>query len=205
MNLRILAFALLGFAASLHLPPATAAPDSPRNLVLARESFEIYGAALVATPRGWGVNLRRAPSAQAPKVTAAPVLPVGTLAWVLVLGQDWAQVELSNGVLGWVRWHQGSTLYLVPASPTLVRRGIPPLLPLSSGSFPESLPPALPRARPRSPSPTPVPAVTLVHVTRTGSKYHRAGCVYLSRSDIPLERSAALRAGYTPCSVCGGG
>ena len=41
-----------------------------------------------------------------------------------------------------------------------------------------------------------------VYVTRTGSKYHRAGCRYLSSSMIPMKLSAAcLR--YAPCSVCG--
>lgn len=45
----------------------------------------------------------------------------------------------------------------------------------------------------------------IVHITRTGSKYHAAGCRYLSRSDIPISRSAAIRQGCTPCSICGGG
>ena len=42
----------------------------------------------------------------------------------------------------------------------------------------------------------------IVHITRTGEKYHRAGCRYLSKSDIPIERAEAIRRGYTPCSVC---
>ncbi len=40
-----------------------------------------------------------------------------------------------------------------------------------------------------------------VYVTRTGTKYHRAGCRYLARSQIPMSlREAAAR--YGPCSVC---
>jgi len=40
-----------------------------------------------------------------------------------------------------------------------------------------------------------------VYVTKTGSKYHRAGCRYLRKSMIPMSLSAAkLR--YSPCSVC---
>ena len=54
------------------------------------------------------------------------------------------------------------------------------------------------------------PTVTLakqdcvVYVTRSGHKYHRAGCRYLRRSSIPMSRSKAIGAGFTPCSVCGG-
>lgn len=40
-----------------------------------------------------------------------------------------------------------------------------------------------------------------VYVTRTGKKYHRAGCRYLSRSMIPISLEDA-QAEYDPCSVC---
>lgn len=40
-----------------------------------------------------------------------------------------------------------------------------------------------------------------VYITRTGAKYHRAGCRYLSRSKIPVSLSDAKRS-YSPCSVC---
>ena len=36
-----------------------------------------------------------------------------------------------------------------------------------------------------------------VYITRTGSKYHRGGCRYLSKSCIPISLDAA-RAGYSP-------
>jgi hypothetical protein len=42
----------------------------------------------------------------------------------------------------------------------------------------------------------------IVYITNTGSKYHRAGCRYLSKSSIPIERKEAIAKGYTPCSVC---
>jgi micrococcal nuclease len=44
-----------------------------------------------------------------------------------------------------------------------------------------------------------------VYITRTGSKYHAAGCRYLSKSCIPISLNDAISQGYTPCSVCGGG
>lgn len=43
-------------------------------------------------------------------------------------------------------------------------------------------------------------AVT-VYITRTGTKYHRAGCRYLARSAIPIALSEAATA-YGACSVC---
>jgi DNA-entry nuclease len=42
----------------------------------------------------------------------------------------------------------------------------------------------------------------IVHATRTGKKYHRAGCRFLSKSDIPMGRSEAEAKGLTPCGVC---
>jgi len=43
-----------------------------------------------------------------------------------------------------------------------------------------------------------------VYVTRTGTKYHRAGCSYLRRSAIAVARSEAIKRGNTPCKRCGG-
>jgi len=43
---------------------------------------------------------------------------------------------------------------------------------------------------------------TIVYVTRTGAKYHRDGCRYLSRSQIPMNLSDAKASGYDSCSVC---
>lgn len=40
-----------------------------------------------------------------------------------------------------------------------------------------------------------------VYITKTGSKYHRDGCRYLSRSKIAISLSDAKKR-YTPCSVC---
>jgi hypothetical protein len=41
-----------------------------------------------------------------------------------------------------------------------------------------------------------------VYVTDTGSKYHRDGCRYLSKSRIPISLGDAKAQGYGPCSVC---
>jgi len=41
-----------------------------------------------------------------------------------------------------------------------------------------------------------------VYITKTGAKYHSAGCRYLSRSMIPISLKDAVARGYTPCSVC---
>lgn len=42
----------------------------------------------------------------------------------------------------------------------------------------------------------------IVHITKTGSKYHRAGCRHLSNSDIEVTLSEALSKGLTPCKTC---
>ena len=41
-----------------------------------------------------------------------------------------------------------------------------------------------------------------VYITDTGSKYHRSGCRYLSKSCHPISLSAAKASGYTACKVC---
>lgn len=41
-----------------------------------------------------------------------------------------------------------------------------------------------------------------VYITRTGSKYHRSGCQYLSTSKISISLDDAKSRGYTACSRC---
>lgn len=41
-----------------------------------------------------------------------------------------------------------------------------------------------------------------VYVTRTGEKYHSAGCSYLSQSCYEISYSDAIDQGYTACSRC---
>lgn len=41
-----------------------------------------------------------------------------------------------------------------------------------------------------------------VYETRTGHKYHMAGCRYLRLSKIAVKLSQAKREGLTACSVC---
>lgn len=54
--------------------------------------------------------------------------------------------------------------------------------------------------QPNIPASGPTENVT-VYVTRTGSKYHSAGCRYLAQSSIPILLTEAS-ARYGPCSVC---
>jgi competence protein ComEC len=42
----------------------------------------------------------------------------------------------------------------------------------------------------------------IVYATRTGKKYHRASCRYLSQSKIPISLKEAKAQGLTACSVC---
>jgi hypothetical protein len=61
--------------------------------------------------------------------------------------------------------------------------------------------PAPAESRAAAPAPAPAAAEVTVYVTRTGEKYHLAGCRYLRQSRIPMRLGDARR-GYSPCSVC---
>lgn len=41
-----------------------------------------------------------------------------------------------------------------------------------------------------------------VYITKTGKKYHRNGCRYLSQSKIKTTVKEAQANGYTPCKIC---
>jgi len=41
-----------------------------------------------------------------------------------------------------------------------------------------------------------------VYITKSGTKYHRASCRFLSKSKIAISRKEAEERGYTPCKVC---
>lgn len=52
------------------------------------------------------------------------------------------------------------------------------------------------------PQTQPLAASDVVYVTRTGEKYHKSGCRYLSQSKIKTTRAQAEKDGYTACKVC---
>lgn len=70
--------------------------------------------------------------------------------------------------------------------------------------------PAAPQpANPRPAAVVPAPArpaveARTVYITRTGEKYHRAGCSSLRRSSIPISLKDAQSRGCTACARCGG-
>ena len=41
-----------------------------------------------------------------------------------------------------------------------------------------------------------------VYITKTGKKYHRAGCRYLKWSRVEVSRSKAIELGKEPCKIC---
>jgi len=82
--------------------------------------------------------------------------------------------------------------------------------PSSEASSPEAPAPSLERPAPApqmvvAPSVAP-PTVSededpIVYVTKSGTKYHRAGCRYLTNSAVPVRLSEAKQR-YAPCRVC---
>jgi len=74
-----------------------------------------------------------------------------------------------------------------------------------SGANPETAAPQAPSEEgfaPQNPQPGSGAGSDMVHATRTGKRYHRAGCRFLSKSDIPMTRQEAEAKGLTPCGVC---
>jgi hypothetical protein len=56
-------------------------------------------------------------------------------------------------------------------------------------------------------SPAPVPKAPkrdlMVHVTRSGKYYHKAGCTFLKKSDSKMTLVQAMKKGFIePCSKC---
>lgn len=43
---------------------------------------------------------------------------------------------------------------------------------------------------------------SVVYITNSGEKYHRAGCQYLKKSCIEISKADAIAQGYTPCKKC---
>ena len=41
-----------------------------------------------------------------------------------------------------------------------------------------------------------------VYITKTGKKYHKAGCRHLKQSKISIKLKDAKANGYEPCKVC---
>ena len=54
-------------------------------------------------------------------------------------------------------------------------------------------------AQPKAP---PIKPNEVVYITRTGKKFHRAGCGSLRSSSFPMSRSEAIAKGYKPCQIC---
>lgn len=113
---------------------------------------------------------------------------------------DWDEVEEVEEESGSIKdkefWSQGEPTPEPTATPT------PTPTPTPSPS-PTPSPKPTPAPTPK-PTPKPVQQQTqseTVYITRTGSKYHKAGCSYL-KSCIPISKRDAIAAGYTPCSRC---
>lgn len=98
---------------------------------------------------------------------------------------DWDEEELEEDLsIDDEFWSQGASTPEPTATPTPTPRPTPAPTP--------------------RPTPKPVQQQTqseTVYITRTGSKYHRAGCSYL-KSCIPISKKDAIAAGYTACSRC---
>jgi len=166
----------------------------------------------------------REQAASGPSVAAtlAKKLPLRIGAGGGYMHNKFAVVDDSLCITGSYNWSESAELkndenLLVIACPELARAYKARFEILWTYSMPESCVVSQPAyQQPSSP-----PASTAVHVvkssgagktqsdggetvfiTRTGKKYHRAGCSSLSKSCIPISRKDAEARGYTPCSRC---
>lgn len=46
------------------------------------------------------------------------------------------------------------------------------------------------------------PKTQTVYIARSGNRYHRDGCRYLTQGKVPMTLKDAKAKGYTPCKVC---
>lgn len=74
--------------------------------------------------------------------------------------------------------------------------------PTEEQAQPRQVSPAVSGARPSGQSEAKSGSGDQVYITRTGKKYHRAGCGSLSKSCIPISRKDAEARGYGPCARC---
>jgi phosphatidylserine/phosphatidylglycerophosphate/cardiolipin synthase-like enzyme len=74
--------------------------------------------------------------------------------------------------------------------------------PAPAGTLSKPAAASAPRVRPGATGKASSGGDDVVYITKSGRKYHGAGCRYLSKSCIPISRKDAEARGYTPCSQC---
>jgi len=94
------------------------------------------------------------------------------------------------------RTGEGQYLRLADEHLTASRRAAEKATPVLQQAPPEPRPEVQPAAPQQSAS------SDTVYITKSGRKYHREGCRFLSKSQTPIGRREAESQGYTPCSVC---
>jgi len=208
---------------------ATQLRAARRSIDVAIYSFTVNSlASILDSAARRGVKGRvvtdREQAASGPSVAAtlAKKLPLRIGAGGGYMHNKFAVVDDSLCITGSYNWSESAELkndenLLVIACPELARAYKARFEILWTYSMPESCVVSQPAyQQPSSP-----PASTAVHVvkssgagktqsdggetvfiTRTGKKYHRAGCSSLSKSCIPISRKDAEARGYTPCSRC---
>lgn len=121
-------------------------------------------------------------------------------------GYGHALVEYPHRHMEAFKWYEGKARDAgkglwgkKPATPKTSPAAVPVPVPVPVPAVPS---PAVndPKPTTKDPAPPEKQSVT-VYGTKTGSKYHRAGCSYL-KSSIPMSLEDAKRKGLSPCSRC---
>jgi hypothetical protein len=77
----------------------------------------------------------------------------------------------------------------------------PPVLTQTGSASTSAAPPDTSQAR-SAQKPSAGNGDTIVYITKTGKKYHTAGCRSLSKSKIAIKLADAVARGYGVCSIC---
>lgn len=124
-----------------------------------------------------------------------------SVARVIVGGKD-ISVELVKAGLAW-HYKQYSTDTVLARAEVVARQGEVGLWALNSPVAPWDYRHGTASIQKEEVQPSPQKQQTeTVYITRTGAKYHRAGCQYLRKSSIPISKTDATSRGYSPCSRC---
>lgn len=171
-------------------------PQGPRPA-----KIRLYGVDAPESRQAFGARAKQYTSAQAfgktAQVDVRDTDRYGRLVAVVTVGGRSVNAELVRAGLAW--WYrkyapQDSELERIETDARRDRRG------LWADATP--VPPWEWRRR-AAPAPTPSSGQTgAVYVTRTGTAYHRAGCVHAARATGTVSRADAARRGLTPCRMC---
>lgn len=140
-------------------------------------------------------------TALAPLVDTETVFSDTSAATATALYHRHGCASLQNGRATPLELREAKSRYFQPHCLCVVGQNVAPPCPVLA--LPSSSTPPLPNAIASSATTTAaaVPVAATVYVTRTGEKYHRAGCRSLAKSSMPMALNQVAER-YGACRIC---